>query len=235
MGGYKAGEIASAIAVTSTYKNIVEGLQNLSPGDKPRDGANSREAAVLKSAIIDVNSEIYKTAQKDPQCQGMGTTIVVVLFHDNICTIAHIGDSRLYRKRQNTFTQVTKDHSLIQELIDRGLYSPEEAVKHTPKNLVTRAVGIELDVQVDINEESVYPGDIYMLCSDGLNDMVDDEEIHLTLSKYSANLAQGASELVRLANLKGGKDNISVILVRILDDFSSPRDGLVQKLKRRFF
>lgn len=235
MGGYKAGEIASAIAVTSTHKNILEGLEKISPGQRPRDDGHSQEAAVVKNAIIHVNSEIYKTAQKDPQCQGMGTTIVVVLFHDNVCTIAHIGDSRLYRKRQNTFVQVTKDHSLIQELIDRGLYSPEEAAKHTPKNLVTRAVGIEMDVQVDINEETVYPGDIYMLCSDGLNDMVDDEEIHLTLSKYSANLAQGASELVRLANLKGGKDNISVILVRILDDFSSPRDGLVQKLKKRFF
>jgi protein phosphatase len=165
----------------------------------------------------------------------MGTTMVVVLFNNNLATVGHVGDSRLYRKRKNTFSQVTKDHSLIQELIDRGLYTQEEAMKNTPKNLVTRAVGIDLNVQVDVNEETAYPGDIYMLCSDGLNDMVDDEEIHLTLSKYSANLAQGASELVRLANLKGGRDNISVVLVRILDDFSSTRDGLVKKLKSRFF
>jgi protein phosphatase len=235
MGGYKAGEIASAIAVTTTYKKILEGLEQITPGQKDKETGLSMEGLVVKNAITYVNSEIYRTAQKDPQCHGMGTTIVVVLFHDNTCTIGHIGDSRLYRKRQNTFVQVTKDHSLIQELIDRGLYTPEEAAKNTPKNLVTRAVGIEMEVQVDVNEEQAYPGDIYMLCSDGLNDMVDDEEIHLTLSKYSANLAQGANELVRLANLKGGKDNISVILVRILDDFSNGTEGLVKKLKSRFF
>jgi len=235
MGGYKAGEIASAIAVTTTHKKILEGLEKIHRGQIDKNTGLSQEATVVKNAITYVNSEIYRTAQSDPQCQGMGTTMVVVLFNNNLATVGHVGDSRLYRKRKNTFSQVTKDHSLIQELIDRGLYTQEEAMKNTPKNLVTRAVGIDLNVQVDVNEETAYPGDIYMLCSDGLNDMVDDEEIHLTLSKYSANLAQGASELVRLANLKGGRDNISVVLVRILDDFSSTRDGLVKKLKSRFF
>jgi len=235
MGGYKAGEIASAIAVSSTHKQIIDGLQQLSHGGKGKQSGLSQQAAIVKNAIISVNSEIYSVAQTDPQCQGMGTTMVVVLFHNNVCTIAHVGDSRLYRKRQTNFTQITKDHSLYQEVIDRGMYTPEEAMKNTPRNLVTRAIGIDPEVQVDIGEEAALPGDIYLLCSDGLNDMVDDEEIHLTLSKYSANLAQAADQLVRLANEKGGKDNISVILIRILDDFAITGESLVKKLKNRFF
>jgi protein phosphatase len=210
-------------------------LLKISRGQRDKESGLSVESGVIRSAIIAVNSEIYNTAQTDAQCQGMGTTIIVVLFHNNLCTIGHIGDSRLYRKRANTFIQITKDHSLIQELIDRGLYSPEEAVKHAPKNLVTRAMGIEPDVEVDIVEESVETDDIYMLCSDGLNDMVGDEEIHLTLSKYSANLAQCADELVSLANNKGGKDNISLILVKILGDFSNSGGSLIKKIKSRLF
>ena len=235
MGGYKAGEVASAIAVTSAHKKVMDGLAKINRATTDQSTGLSNEATVVKNAINYVNSEIYKTAQNDPQCQGMGTTMVVVLFHNNTATIAHVGDSRLYRVRQNKFSQVTKDHSLIQELIDRGLYTREEVMKNTPKNLVTRAIGIEPEVQVDVAEETVYPGDIYMLCSDGLNDMVDDEEIHLTLSKYSANLAQSGNELVRLANKNGGKDNISVVLVRILDDFSVTNGSLIKKLKNRFF
>lgn len=235
MGGYKAGEVASAIAVTTTHKKILEGLAKPIQQPTASDAQLSPEAIAVKNAVIHVNSEIYKAAQTDPQCQGMGTTLVVVLFHNNIATIAHVGDSRLYRIRQNVFSQVTKDHSLIQELIDRGIYTREEVLKNTPKNLVTRAVGIEPEVIVDVADETVYPGDIYMLCSDGLNDMVDDEEVHLTLSKYSANLAQAANELVRLANQKGGKDNISVVLIRILGDFSVTSENLIQKLKNSIF
>ena len=234
MGGYKAGEVASAIAVTTIHQEILNGLEQLKQEKTPDNPSLTPESWVVKDAIISANSGIYRSAQKDPQCQGMGTTIVVVLFYNNFMTIGHVGDSRLYRLRGNEFMQITKDHSLIQELIDRGLYSPEEAAKNTPKNLVTRALGIEPDVSVDIGEHPVLPGDIYLLCSDGLNDMVDDEEIHLTLSKYSANLVQAAEELVRLANAKGGKDNTSVILIRAKEDFSAS-GGLLKKLINRFF
>ena len=144
----------------------------------------------------------------------MGTTVVVVFYHGGRVSIAHVGDSRVYRLRGDDFKQITRDHSLIQELIDRGFFTPEEAAENTPKNLVTRALGIEQTVEVDVQEQDLESGEIYLLCSDGLNDMVDDEEIHLTLSKYSANLLQAATELVGLANKKGGKDNISVVLVR---------------------
>jgi len=235
MGGYKAGEVASAIAVTTAYHAVRSALEN--PQGAFKSAGNnglSSQSELIKQAIIHSNSEIYNTAQRDSQCQGMGTTIVAVWFHDNTISIAHVGDSRAYRLRNNLFQQITRDHSLIQELIDRGMYTPEEAAQNTPRNLVTRALGIDREVNVEIVEEAVLPGDIYLLCSDGLNDMVDDEEIHLTLSKYSANLVQAAEELVRLANSKGGKDNTSVILIRIQAEFSSSRGGL-KNLISRFF
>ncbi|MFQ5661424.1 MAG: Stp1/IreP family PP2C-type Ser/Thr phosphatase [Gammaproteobacteria bacterium] len=233
MGGYKAGEIASAIAVTAIYDEITDGLKRIQP-DQTDGGSGSIPSTLVKDAIIKANSSIYNTAQGDLQCQGMGTTVVVGLFHGDLITVAHVGDSRLYQKRGNDFQQVTVDHSLIQELINRGLYTPEEAAANTPKNLVTRALGIEKSVEVDVLEEKVLPGDIFLMCSDGLTDMVDDEEIHLTLSKYSANLVEAARELVRLANAKGGKDNISVILIRKLGG-SSVFKGRIKKFFSHYF
>jgi len=233
MGGYKAGEVASALAVTNILFGITNGLKKLKSSQIDESTGFCNESLLIRDAITHANSVIYNTAKADPQCQGMGTTIVVGLFHNNILSIAHVGDSRLYRIRNNELQQVTKDHSLIQELIDRGLYTPEEAHANTPKNLVTRAMGIEADVNVDVVEEEVLPDDIYLLCSDGLTDLVKDEEIHLTLSKYSANLAQTADELVKFANKRGGKDNTSIILVRIREDFSSPK-GFLTKIKNRF-
>jgi protein phosphatase len=166
----------------------------------------------------------------------MGTTIVTGLLHGDKLSIGYVGDSRMYRLRSNKLQQVTKDHSLIQELIDRGLYTPEEAQAKMPKNLVTRALGLDTKVEVDVMEEQVLPGDIYLLCSDGLNDMVNDEEIHLTLSKYSANLVQAANALVQLANSKGGKDNISVVLVQIkITDPEPEKDGSFKTFFNRFF
>lgn len=235
MGGYKAGEVASAIAVTSIHQEMKTRLQSMG-GDTTalRREGRSRQLLTLKEAIIHSNSEIYRTAQQDSQCHGMGTTVIAALFRNNAIAIGHVGDSRVYRLRNNQLKQVTRDHSLMQELIDRGLYTAEEAAKNTPKNLVTRALGIDKNVNVDLAEEQVFPGDIYLLCSDGLNDMVNDEEIHLTLSKYSANLVQAAEELVRLANAKGGKDNTSVILVRIREDFAAP-GGVLKRLISRFY
>ncbi len=234
MGGYKAGEVASALAVTAIHNEISAGLKHIQPGQTDKEAEFSRESMLVKDAIINANSSIYSTAQGDSQCHGMGTTVVVALFFNDQISIAHVGDSRLYRKRDNDFQQITKDHSLIQELINRGLFTPEEAAANTPKNLVTRALGIDAKVEVDVMEEQAVLGDIYLLCSDGLNDMVDDEEIHLTLSKYSANLVQAAEELVRLANSKGGKDNISVILIRIMEDFSRS-GGPIKQFISRFF
>jgi protein phosphatase len=164
----------------------------------------------------------------------MGTTIVAALFSENHVTLAHVGDSRIYRFRKNQLSQVTNDHSLRQELIDKGYYTPEDARATTPKNLVTRALGIDEQVAVEVTESATEGGDIFLLCSDGLNDMVEDEEISLTLGKYSANLLACAQELVRLANQNGGKDNVSVVLARP----RGPNDrsvGLLARLKELLF
>jgi len=214
MGGYKAGEVASAIAAKAILDTVRGDIKVGHSPDINNDPSLSREAILIRNSIIEANRHIFKTATEVPQCQGMGTTVVVALFHDNSVIIAHVGDSRVYRYRDGDLTQITNDHSLVQELIDRGFFTPEEAEANTPKNLVTRALGIDETVVVDVTEEAARTGDIYLLCTDGLNDMVNDEEIRLTLSKYSANLVEAAHELVRLANESGGKDNISVVLAR---------------------
>lgn len=217
MGGYKAGEVASAIAVTGIYTDIKSGLKNSKHKGNDKSSGLDKHSILVRDAIKRANSSIYNTAQTDEQCKGMGTTVVTAVTYNDSISIAHVGDSRLYRVRGNDFRQITKDHSLVQELIDRGLFSPEEAEKNAPKNLVTRALGIDAKVEIDVIEDKLADGDIYLLCSDGLTDMVKDEEIHLTLSKYSANLAHAANELVEIAKKYGGKDNISVILARVTD------------------
>ena len=228
MGGYKAGEVASAIAAKAIL-DIVRGEAEVSHTDPAEDqAALSPEALLVRNSIIDANSHIFKTAAEVPQCHGMGTTVVAVFFYNNTAIIAHVGDSRVYRYRDDELAQVTSDHSLVQELIDRGFFTPEEAEAITPKNLVTRALGIDATVEVDVTEQPARPGDIYLLCSDGLNDMVDDEQIRLTLSKYSADLVEAAHEWVRLANESGGKDNISVVLARSRTPFPASA-GLFSK------
>ena len=228
MGGYKAGEVASAIAATMVMHDVTQGLNNIKTDEVDTKTGFRQQSILIKNAITRANSTIYMTAHEDEQCKGMGTTIVMGLFYGDKVTIANVGDSRSYRFRNNEFQQITKDHSLFQEVIDRGLYTPEEAEANTPKNLVTRALGIDADVKIDIIEEQVLAGDIYLLCSDGLTDMVNDEEIHLTLSKYSANLAHAAENLVRLANKYGGKDNISVVLAQI-GNMKSKNNGKFRK------
>ncbi|HSR62552.1 MAG TPA: Stp1/IreP family PP2C-type Ser/Thr phosphatase [Gammaproteobacteria bacterium] len=238
MGGYKAGEVASAIAVMTILDDVGTGLKKVpsGSGNGGIGGGFSYHSDLVKKAIDHANSNIYQLAQSESDCEGMGTTVVIGLVCGDRISIGNVGDSRLYRLRNNQFEQITKDHSLIQELIDRGFYTPEEAAEKTPRNLVTRALGLDAGVEVDIIEDQVLPGDIYLLCSDGLNDMVNDEEIHLTLSKYSANLVRAADELVRMANSNGGKDNISVVLVRVKEITATPgRGGNLQKLFSRFF
>ncbi len=215
MGGYKAGEVASAIAVTGVYNDIESGLEDSRPAGFDQASGLDKHSVLIRNAVSRANSTIYNTAQADEQCKGMGTTVVTAITYEDKISIAHVGDSRLYRLRDNDFKQITKDHSLVQELIDRGLFSPEEAEQNAPKNLVTRALGIGAKVEIDVIEDELAIGDIYLLCSDGLTDMVKDEEIHLTLGKYSGNLAQAADKLVEIANKYGGKDNISVILARV--------------------
>jgi protein phosphatase len=152
----------------------------------------------------------------------MGTTVVSTLFYDNRVAVAHVGDSRLYRLRSDTFENITHDHSLLQEQIDAGLISKEEARLSGIKNWITRAIGIENQVEVETHIYPVIIGDIYLLCSDGLNDMIDDTEISSVLLKMRNNLPIAAEQLIQMANNNGGYDNISVILAKINADFAAP-------------
>jgi len=154
--------------------------------------------------------------------------LVMAVFYDNKMTVAHIGDSRLYRMRDNQFSQVTRDHSLLQEQIDSGMITAEEAKHSQNKNLVTRALGIDPTVEPEIHDYETRPGDIYLLCSDGLSDMVPDEEIGLTLETLGGNLNLAAQQLVQMANDNGGRDNVSVLLIKILKEYPAAR-GLFGK------
>ena len=222
MGGYRAGEVASAIAVNMILDELRANLDEVS-GEIDEESGYCNKTITVMHAIEKANETIYQTAQSQPQCAGMGTTVVAAAFYDDRMTIAHIGDSRLYRLRSSVFEQITSDHSLLQELIDKGFYTREEAKKSLNKNLVTRAMGIELSVMPDLQEEVVLPGDVYLICSDGLSDLVEDEEMQRTLDATGANLEEAAHRLVKMANDKGGKDNISVILARVIKPFTAKK------------
>lgn len=176
------------------------------------DGRLARQ--LIQSAIQKANDMIYRTAQRQAQCKGMGTTLVAALFRDDRVTVAHVGDCRLYRLRDDAFKQITVDHSLQQELINKGFYTPEEAREAVSKNIVTRAIGVEPTVDADLAEELIREGDVYLLCSDGLSDLLEDAEIQFILQQFNPDLEAAAEALVKSANDKGGKDNISVVLAR---------------------
>jgi protein phosphatase len=233
MGGYNAGEVASGIAVKTVFNLVREALQlqDLSVPD-PATGL-SRPTIILRDAIQRANKIIYQTARTQTQCQGMGTTVVAALFYDNKITVAHVGDSRLYRLRGAEIEQVTLDHSLLQELVDRGFYSPEEAQRASNKNYVTRALGVENQVEVEMQEHAVHKGDVYLLCSDGLSDMIGDDDMAVTVNTFGKNLFSVGQHLIQLANDNGGKDNISVVLAQVVDSFPARR-GIFDRILKVF-
>ncbi len=226
MGGYNAGEVASGMATSQLASGLAAAVPACVPQNLDRETGRRVSHRHLREQIAAANAAIFQGAQTQPQYAGMGTTLVMAWFYDNLVTVAHIGDSRLYRLRGEEFQQLTRDHSLLQEQIDSGMITPEEARFSQNKNLVTRALGVDPEVEPEIRDYDVVVGDIYLLCSDGLNDMVDDEEISMTLQALSANLSLAAEQLVQMANDNGGKDNISVILVKIRGGFGTPRGWL---------
>ena len=216
MGGYNAGEVASSMATTVLGDDLEKSLAVASTREYQFDGAGD-PYHLLKTEIGRANIAIYEAAQSQAQYAGMGTTLVMAFFFDNAVTVAHVGDSRLYRWRGEQLQQLTRDHSLLQEQLDSGMITPEQARTAQNRNLVTRALGVDPDVEIEIRNYDTRPGDIYLLCSDGLNDMIEDAEIALALSALSANLEVCAAQLVQMANDSGGRDNVSVILVRVRD------------------
>lgn len=233
MGGHLGGEVASTLSVDTIIDSVQKNLPSISNGQYDQATGFSLESICVQNAIEHANDLIYRKSNIEPELRGMGTTIVVLLFYDNRFTLSHIGDSRCYRFRADNLDQITKDHSLMQELIDRGFYTPEEAKKSLNKNLVTKALGIDPAITPDVQEEMVLKNDIYLLCSDGLTDLVEDEFISLTIKRFSDNLEEAAKQLITKANQNGGKDNISVILCRIKDDFAESK-GWLKKLVEWF-
>jgi serine/threonine protein phosphatase PrpC len=218
MGGYNAGEVASGMTTTLLATELARAFDEKPPYQRDASGS-SWACSALQAEIAKTNGAIFSAAQSQPQYAGMGTTLVMAVFHDNRMTTAHIGDSRLYRLRGEEFSQVTRDHSLLQEQIDSGLITQEQARTSQNKNLVTRALGIDVTVEAEIHEYDVLPGDIYLLCSDGLNDMVPDDEIAMTTQMLGANLELCATQLIQMANDNGGRDNVSVIIVKIREAY----------------
>ncbi|MDP2195577.1 MAG: Stp1/IreP family PP2C-type Ser/Thr phosphatase [Rhodocyclaceae bacterium] len=220
MGGYNAGEVASSMA-TAVLGSELEHLFDTHPPCQLVASGRSFAEDALADVIARTNATIYQAAQSQAQYTGMGTTLVAVQFYDDRLLVAHIGDSRLYRLRGGELQQLTRDHSLLQEQIDTGMITAGQARFSKNKNLVTRALGVEPTVNTEMNEYDVLPGDIYLLCSDGLNDMMEDEGIAMTLSALSINLPLCAAQLVEQANDHGGRDNVSVVLVKIQATFPS--------------
>ena len=229
MGGYKSGEVASGIAVRTLLGLIKEAVERQDLTVPDPDSGLSRSGILLRDAIQRANKIIYQTARTQPNCEGMGTTVVAGLFFDDKITIAHVGDSRMYRLRDGRLEQVTQDHSLMQELVARGFYTPAEAARAAAKNFVTRALGVEPTVEVEITETPVAKDDVFLLCSDGLSDMVEDDDIQLTISTFGANLETLAKQLVLLSNENGGRDNVSVVLARVMESFPARR-GMMDRL-----
>jgi len=229
MGGYNAGEVASGMA-TSVLITEVRHLLDRTPPYSVDPLTNAPVAPrIIQEQVLKANTSIFNAAQSQPQYAGMGTTLVVCLFYDNKVLVAHLGDSRLYRLRGGEFSQVTRDHSLLQEQLDAGLISAEQAKHAQHKNLVTRALGIDPQVEPEVREYPVSPGDLFLLCSDGLCDMVSDEDIGDALRAFGNNLNLAAQQLVQMANDNGGRDNVSVILVRVLREYPGSR-GVMGKL-----
>jgi len=174
------------------------------------------ELSLVQLAIERANDVIYGTAELRPECSGMGTTLVAAQFQSGRMTAAHVGDARLYRFRGGVFQRLTADHSLRQQLVNKGIYSAEEVEEKVQSNIITRAVGPEVQVEVDVQEVELEAGDLYLFCSDGLTDMIDDVTISEILTDHGADLDTASQKLVDAANDNGGSDNISVVLTRVL-------------------
>jgi PPM family protein phosphatase len=209
MGGYNAGEVASNMA-TSFIKNEL-GRWLAEAAGRASDVEVRR---AMDICVDNANRAIFNAANANPQYAGMGTTLVVAVFRGGQLRLGHVGDSRAYRWRGGQLAQITRDHSLLQEQIDAGLITPEQAAFSANKNLVTRAVGVEDTVLLETHLHEVQPGDIYLMCSDGLSDMLDDAMIARLLQMHDS-LSLAGQALIDAANDAGGKDNIALILVRV--------------------
>jgi protein phosphatase len=214
MGGHRAGEVASHMAA----QIIMRGLQT-HVAEFRSDTAQHSPLQAIDQSINRANKAVFDAAQGQATYHGMGTTLALVLFYDNRVALGHVGDSRIYRLRTNVLQLLTRDDSLLREQIELGFISAADAGESHNRSLVTRALGIEEGIRAHLREDEAVPGDIYLLCSDGLNDLVEDTDIELIVSSLKTNLPLAANHLVQTAKDNGGYDNVSVILARVLKPF----------------
>jgi protein phosphatase len=211
LGGYSAGEVASVMAVSAVLERLSSALAR-----SRATGVPFAPDQVMYDTVTDINGTIYHAALHSSAFDGMATTLVTAWFLEDRLWIAHTGDSRLYRFRNGELEQLTHDHSFSQELLDAGMVTEEEARVLPAKNLVTRALGAATDIEPEIRDVDVEVGDLLMLCSDGLTEMVGTYEIAGLLSIGEDDVHESARRLVDLANEAGGRDNISVIVIEVL-------------------
>jgi protein phosphatase len=210
MGGHNAGEVASEMAVRLTTNSLLRGCEE-------NRGAGVRSAeSLLASAIQHANVEIFRAAEQERAYRGMGTTIVAALWHDGSVSVAHVGDSRAYRLRGGRLHPLTRDHTVVQEHVDAGLLTPTQARSAPDRHVLTRAVGTELTLVVDVETHDVLPDDVYVLCSDGVHDMLNDRAIEDVVAANAAAVSSAAHLLIERANAAGGLDNASTIVVRVV-------------------
>lgn len=214
MGGYNAGEVASRMCVELIAQQLQRKQQSVWMPMFSRP--NAIVARWLTDAIAFANTRVLEAAQQHEEYLGMGTTALVVMSHQDKLLIAHVGDSRVYRFRQDELTQMTRDHSVLQGQIDAGLISQKDAQFSPIKNLITRAVGAQEEIEIEIHDHQMEEGDVYLLCSDGLTDMLNHDEIHHILHQHSTRLEHCCQALIDSANNFGGRDNISVILCKVI-------------------
>ncbi len=218
MGGHNAGDYASKITVETMVERAAE-----SGGENPEE--------ILGEAIIAANALVWETAGRLPEMEGMGTTVVAAVCAEGRLHVANVGDSRLYVANGKEIRQITRDHSWVEEMVRRGGIERAEARNHPDKNIITRAVGAEDTVKVDFFTVDLREGDLILMCTDGLTNMLEDEEIRMILDG-ARDVVEGAQELVRAANEHGGRDNISVILIEPQDDETAGGSGNIHYINR---
>jgi len=213
MGGAQAGELASSLAAGALRD------------DEGAAGSGERRVSEL---IQEANRRVYQRSSQDAAASGMGTTMTVALVGDAAVAFGHVGDSRAYLIRDGKLEQLTEDHSLVAELVRSGKLSPEEAGTHPQRSVITRALGTDPDVDPDTFSIETAPGDLFMLCSDGLTSMVEDEDILQTVEKHRADLQTAVKALIRAANKGGGEDNITVVFFEIGQNNGEPLEETAQ-------
>jgi len=213
MGGRSGGEVASTTAVRSIKSDLRLALAG-PHGRAGGCGAAGECAAMLSELVRRANQRVLLAAARDPRCRGMGTTLVMALFSQGHLSVANVGDSRAYRLRDARLELLTHDHSMVQELVDRGAMNATEATLSQHRSVLTRALGVGPDIEVDVEHHHTLPGDVLMLCSDGLTRMATDAEIAGVIAPHLGDLRRAARAAVDFANARGGFDNVSIVLMR---------------------